>query len=523
MKAQKFCITTENITGMTHIISGILFDLNIDIHAMEVIPGKVYIKLNILSEESKKALNKKLSSHENIISVETISFLPIEIHQKNLEAILAAIQEVVVAVDLSGKIILYNPVAEDKMKGNIENATLGDLLGSKNSHFVLSILKGENFNDEEIWLTIGGKTETFYFSAHPLLDEDDQLIGALLTFVPGAQMKKIAFRFQRPELNSFNEIIYQSKAMEKAVQRAKQAAQSGAPVMLRGESGTGKELFARAIHHSSKRRKMPFVPINCAAIPDSLIESELFGYEPGAFTGAGSKRKIGLIEVADGGTLFLDEVGELPLQIQAKLLRVLQDGKVRRIGAHEQHQVNFRVVAATNKNLEEMVVAKQFREDLYYRLNVVPVDIPALNMREGDIPLLIEHFLDSYARKNDIKKIKVSNSALRNLSSHNWHGNVRELENVLERALSQMGDKPEVNEEMLVFDSFRGFNIDSKSENRIIVNHIVPLQEFKEIAEEAIIRFAFDQYPSTRKLAGALGVSHMTIANKLNKYGINRI
>ena len=229
-------------------------------------------------------------------------------------------------------------------------------------------------------------------------------------------------------------IIGRSPAMQDTLEMVRQAAPSTATVFVHGESGTGKELIARALHDESLRAEGPFVVVNCAALPESILEAELFGYERGAFTGA-TDTKEGRIERAEGGTLFLDEVGELSLAVQAKLLRVLQEGELERLGSTETRQVDFRLVSATNRDLEEMVRHRTFREDLFYRLNVIGIHLPALRERPEDIPLLVDHFVRRYAAKNDKPVRGVSPDALSALSTWSWPGNVRELENVIERAV----------------------------------------------------------------------------------------
>jgi len=204
-------------------------------------------------------------------------------------------------------------------------------------------------------------------------------------------------------------------------------------VLIRGETGTGKELIAGAIHHNSNRANRAFVKVNCAALQENLLESELFGHEKGAFTSA-DKQRIGRFEQADGGTLFLDEIGDMPLTIQVKLLRVLQDGTFSRVGSNETIKTDVRVVAATHKNLAAEVAAGRFREDLYYRLNVVELRIPPLRDRREDIPLLAEFFLQKITRKNGMARIRLSSEAIGALQQHNWPGNVRELENTIARA-----------------------------------------------------------------------------------------
>jgi len=228
-------------------------------------------------------------------------------------------------------------------------------------------------------------------------------------------------------------IIGVSKALQDVFKLVGRVARSDAPVLISGESGTGKELVAKAVHEYSPRRQREMITINCGAIPENLLESELFGHEKGSFTGAIAKRS-GRFEQADGGTLFLDEIGDMPLSIQVKLLRVLQDGSFSRVGSNEMLKTDVRIVAATHKNLPAEVSAGRFREDLFYRLNVVELRIPALRERPEDIPLLAEYFLQRITRKNGMARIRISAEATASLSTHHWPGNVRELENTIARA-----------------------------------------------------------------------------------------
>ena len=228
-------------------------------------------------------------------------------------------------------------------------------------------------------------------------------------------------------------IVGQSEAMQQVFKMVGRVAHSEAPVMITGESGSGKELVARAIHHYSRRSDKFFVAINCAAIPETLLESELFGHEKGSFTGAVTQR-IGRFEQSDGGTLFLDEIGEMPMPVQSKILRVLQEGEFSRLGGNVTLRTDVRIVAATNKNLEQEVARKQFREDLFYRLNVVRVHLPPLRQRVEDIKLLCEYFLARISSQKHLPRLRLSEDALRVMESYLWPGNVRELENTLQRA-----------------------------------------------------------------------------------------
>ena len=239
---------------------------------------------------------------------------------------------------------------------------------------------------------------------------------------------------QLRSIKPFTEIIASSPQMQKVLETICKVAISDANILLRGESGTGKELAARAIHNASRRSHRPFVPIDCAAMPENLLESEMFGYEKGAFTGAVNTKR-GLLETAADGTVFMDEIGELPLTMQSKMLRVLQDHQFRRVGGTELLKTDFRLIAATNRNLPEMVKDGSFREDLYYRLNVVTIELPPLRDRRSDIAPLAQHFLRHFAEKSG-KDVKISNAAMMILEKYVWPGNVRELMNAVERAVS---------------------------------------------------------------------------------------
>ncbi|MBX3326414.1 MAG: sigma-54-dependent Fis family transcriptional regulator [Nitrospira sp.] len=241
--------------------------------------------------------------------------------------------------------------------------------------------------------------------------------------------------------SSFAQWVGQSEAMQKVFEVVRKVADSKSNVLICGESGTGKELVARAIHYNSARSTSPFVAVNCSAVPETLLESELFGHMKGSFTGA-IANKAGLFEIANGGTIFLDEIGDTTPTIQVKLLRVIQEREFRRVGGSQDIKVDVRVVAATNKDLEKAVADGSFREDLYYRLDVIPIRLPPLRMRTGDIPLLVHHFLERFAKESGKPKPVLSSDAMHVLLGHEWRGNVRELENLIERVVAFSVDGP---------------------------------------------------------------------------------
>jgi len=246
--------------------------------------------------------------------------------------------------------------------------------------------------------------------------------------------QNVALRQEANKASMYDEIIGTSSAIKKVLSLASKVAPTDATVMVTGETGTGKELVARAIHRGARRSSRPFISVNCAAIPRDLIASELFGHEKGAFTGA-FQRRLGRFELADGGTIFLDEVGELPVETQIALLRVLQEHEFERVGGTRAIQTNVRVIAATNRNLQAAIAAGNFRSDLFYRLNVFPIEMPPLRERREDIPALVEYFIDHFAKKLGKRIDCVSSKTVEHFQSYPWPGNIRELQNVIERSV----------------------------------------------------------------------------------------
>lgn len=310
---------------------------------------------------------------------------------------------------------------------------------------------------------------------------------------------------------SFSNIIGNSKKLEEAKNVARKAALTNSNVLLKGESGTGKELFAHAIHNASDRAHGNFVKVNCAAIPVDLLESELFGYEKGSFTGANKEGKIGKFELADGGTIFLDEIGDMPLYMQAKLLRVLQEKEVERIGSVVTKRIDIRVVAATNRNLENMVKSGEFREDLYYRLNVVTINIPPLRERPEDIVTLTSFLIDKICNKLDKKISGISTKAMNYMKKYRWEGNVRQLENVLERAINIVEYGGEIGLEHLPQDIMEN----------IIEKPIEKLEDTLNKAEKEAILDALRVFNGNKtKVAKALNISRTTLYEKMTKHNI---
>jgi DNA-binding NtrC family response regulator len=311
---------------------------------------------------------------------------------------------------------------------------------------------------------------------------------------------------------NFGEIIGQSNAIAHVFSRIEQVAPQDATVLLLGETGTGKGVVARAIHSSSARKERPMITVNCTAMPANLIESELFGREKGAFTGANA-RQIGRFELADHGTIFLDEIGEMPLELQSKLLRVIQDGEFERLGSPRSIKVNVRIIAASNRNLEEEIRAGRFREDLFYRLNVFPITIPPLRQRKEDIPLLVNHFVTKFNKKTGKKIVTVSKETLDALQEYHWPGNVRELESVIERAIiTSQGTALQVLDR---FDTFRKIGDVSGEEVKV-------LAELEQDHILQVLRKTAWRIEGQNGAATLLGLNPSTLRARMRKYGLHR-
>jgi len=326
-----------------------------------------------------------------------------------------------------------------------------------------------------------------------------------------SQLRTLKLQF----IGSSNMII-NSNSMRDILEVVSRLAQVDSTTLITGESGTGKELIAETIHSYSARKEEPFIRVNCGAIPENLLESELFGYEYGAFSGAKQEGKPGFFELANGGTLFLDEIGELQLNLQVKLLRAIQSKEITRIGGEAPKKIDVRIIAATNRNLADMVRNKEFREDLYYRLNVVPLNVPPLRDRREDIPPLITHFVQIFNRKYNMNK-RVAAEVIDLFMGYNWPGNVRELENLIERMVV-VTPHDVISKEDLPFQ-FDKNALDQSSQ--VLVRGVIPLREAVESTEKQLLERAYNNYRTTRQMAGALKVNASTIVRKASKYGLN--
>ncbi|MGB3365950.1 MAG: sigma 54-interacting transcriptional regulator [Acidaminobacteraceae bacterium] len=423
-----------------------------------------------------------------------------------VESLINSIQEGILYCDLQGNILISNKQASSMFgysKKSFASICINDIMDSwddvKNH-----CLKLDELNNEDVMVI--AKTNKLYFNlnAYPVI-ESGEAYGVILTFNDIKKVRKLASKiFARKAIYTFDKIIGDSQNIDEFITFAKKISDSKSTILITGESGTGKEVFAQAIQNYSPRKNEAFVVINCAAIPRNLIESELFGYEDGAFTGAKRGGQIGKFEIADGGTIFLDEIGEMPLEMQTKLLRVIEEGTIIRVGGNETVPVNVRIIASNNKKLRDEVARGNFRNDLYYRLNVIPMELPPLRARSEDIPLLANYFMKKISHRINKKPIMIDDASMEIIKNYSWPGNVRELENFIELSINKEKLsiellKNEVKIKEYAYESIKFISLDEKE---------------CEYIRKILIKEDFN-ITNTAKL---LGIGRNTLYRKLEKH-----
>ncbi|WP_412559377.1 sigma-54-dependent transcriptional regulator [Thalassospira sp. MIT1370] len=541
----RFEIRGENRVGITRDVVNVLTDQGLDIRAFEVTTHHIYADIPAIRPGRFPLLAHALKQIPGISDIREIDRLPTERRRAQLHATLAALGDPVIAVDANGQIAQANPAAQS-IAGTSEKPLRDQDISTILAEPSIEDLRQSGFRMPEHEVTLGG--QTYLLQVEPIghVDDgsdaaDDAPWGGVMVFHRAARLGRVITALQDRSHTGFDDIIGTSRAMTRVKSQAQRLAAIDAPLLILGETGTGKELFARACHRASTRADQPFLALNCAAMPEGLAESELFGYAAGAFTSARRGGKPGLLELADGGTLFLDEIGELTPYLQAKLLRVLQDGRFRRVGGTDEIAVDVRIISATNRDLEAMSHDGTFREDLYFRLNVLAITLPPLRDRIEDIADLARFFIDRTAQQTERPAPYLARDGLDWLRAHDWPGNVRELENTLFRAVALLdgdvlgaGDLTSAaSGTMTSADTPPSDNFPSPpvSHQKGIATSSDPIaaalaqNDFNaglDLLEREMLMRLYPDYPSSRKLAERLGVSHTSIANKLRKYGIGQ-
>ncbi len=500
--------------GVVHDITAILAKRRINIVSMEVEKNKIYLECQSVSEQQCKECIAELSCITGIQRINEISAMPSKERAEQLDAILTSVHDGILSVNPDGLIAQCNPAAARILNLPVKKA-VGKPLGAalfKNLLIQETLQTGCQYHNREVY--IDGGNSYCVVSTIPLKNNDNEVVGVVALIRDTQEVRSLMNNMTASLPMTFADIPYASAVMRQVVNQARRYAASDSTILIRGETGTGKELFARALHSSSTRATAAFVPINCAAIPETLLESELFGYARGAFTGAAKGGKPGMFELANGGTLFLDEVGEVSAHLQVKLLRVLQEKRVRRVGSTKEVAVDVRIIAATNRNLEDMVADKIFREDLYYRLNVIPLLIPPLRERFEDIQLLGELFLRHFAEKLHNPVQGFSAAALQRLQDYNWPGNVRELKNIIERSVNLV-DGTLVQPEHIFLGRLSG---SQTAPPTVQFEKYQTLEERLAEVEVVILKETLRRFRSSRRMGAVLGLSHTAVLKKLRKY-----
>ncbi|MCM5681825.1 sigma-54-dependent transcriptional regulator [Schlegelella sp. S2-27] len=498
--------------GIAQEILAVLAARSLDVVAVEVDPPHIYLEAPGLQRSGYAQLRAEVARVKGVRRVAEVAMLPGARRRLYLDAVLASLADPVLAVDDHGTVVVGNPAAaqasglsEDELAGR----SLHELTGDAQLAAAL-VEQGYRLPVSEV--QVGG--QPYLLETVALHEAGGSVAGAVLTLHAPQRIGERLSALQNYSAGGFEAILGPSVAIRQLKQRAVRVAQVDAPLLIRGETGTGKELVAHACHAGSRRHGQPFFALNCAALPESLAESELFGYAPGAFTGALRGGRPGLLELADGGTLFLDEIGEMSPYLQAKLLRFLNDGSFRRVGGERELKADVRIISATHRSLEDMVAAGSFRQDLLFRLDVLQLAVPPLRERPEDVLPLAQVFIERACTQAGRPRARLSRAAAQALQANPWRGNVRQLQNVIFRAVT-MSDRSVID-----VDDLELADAATAPAMALGDDSIVSLDDAVARFERALLQRLWPQYPSTRKLAERLGTSHSAIAARLRKYDI---
>ncbi|KLN97301.1 transcriptional regulator TyrR [Moellerella wisconsensis] len=513
MRLEVIC---QDRIGLTRELLDLLVLQNIDLKGIEISPQRrIYLNFAQIDFHIFSSLMSEIRRINGVIDVRRVSFMPSEREHKAMWTLLESFPEPVLSIDTKMNIELANPtslVLFGLDENRIKQKTLTQLISDHGLHRWLELDDPQTYSEKVL---IKGRDYLIQATPIILTDENNHshCTGAVILLKSVAsieqQLKQITINDDR----SFDQIVAVSPAMSQLVERAKKISMLDEPLLIVGETGTGKDMLAKACHLRSARGHAPFLGLNCASLPDDVVESELFGYAAGAYPNALEGKK-GFFEQANGGTVLLDEIAEMSPQMQIKLLRFLNDGTFRRVGEEHEVKVNVRVICATQKNLLELVAQKKFREDLYYRLNVLTITIPPLRERQADILPLTEMFIRRFSEEQGMEKPTLSSDLLAHLASYSWPGNVRQLRNAVYQGLTQL--------ESSIFGP-RDIALPGSEMTPVVAVDCLngSLDEITKRYEASVLEMLYRDYPSTRKLAKRLNVSHTAIANKLREYGLS--
>ncbi|MGY8870424.1 MAG: sigma 54-interacting transcriptional regulator [Pseudomonadales bacterium] len=505
----RFDIRSKDRIGITQEILAVFSQQNWNLATVEMHLHHTFVELD--DNATLGELKKRLHKIEGITEIVEVDLLPGERRSQHLDAVLSKLQDPILDIDIEGRILLANTAAAALLKmdkASLQGVSLAEFIDRPLSSILSNTAKTLDIN-------VGG--HAFIVDITPVFSynqSETQVSGAVLLLQSLRRIGQQISAVSHTPSDSITSLIGSSEATQTLIKNTQRFSRLDMPVLIQGETGTGKELLAHMLHEKGTREDAPFMAINCAALPENLLESELFGYAPGAFSGANKNGKPGLFEIADGGSVFLDEIGEMSAYLQAKLLRFLQEYSFRRIGGEKEISVNVRIISATHRDLLSMADDNTFREDLFYRLNVLNLQVPPLRNRRADIPALSKHFIMRAAEQTNRTPPHICESGLDLLMTYHWPGNIRELQNVLFRAVA-MSDDDMLEAHDILVDSKPEQHSDNGSQSAF-----GSWEAAQENFEKSLLSELYPQYPSSRKLAQRLQVSHNTIALKLKKYGI---
>jgi TyrR family helix-turn-helix protein len=515
-------IKVKDRIGISQEILAIFANKHWNVASLEVVSHFIYVHF-ISDDISLSDVKKSLSDRNDIVHCLSVDLLPTQRREAHLQTLLDKIPDPIIDIDQHGIIITINTAAHSLLKG-LELVIEGQHIDHYIDQSFDTMLNSPSSN-----LSLSFLEHSYFADITPIFSEDNAS-GVILTLRSMNRVGQQIALMQSREQAEFDNIIGEEPAIRLLKSQTLRFSELELPVLISGETGTGKELLARALHNASKRARAPFLALNCAALPENLLESELFGYAAGAFTGAQKNGKPGLFELAETGTIFLDEIAEMSVYLQAKLLRFLQDYKYRRLGGTKELTANVRIISASHQNLPQQIEQSLFREDLFYRLNVLNLSIPSLRERPNDIALLSTHFIAMAALQVAMKAPTLTEPALIALKTYQWPGNVRQLQNILFRAvaLNESGtiEKLDIDSALSQFSIGKSIAInDDNNGNKMAEDKMkgcqfVDWSSAQQQFESDLLKELYPLYPTTRKLAERLNVSHNKIAMKLRKYGI---
>jgi TyrR family helix-turn-helix protein len=519
----RFKISSADRVGISQEILAIIAQQSWNLRAVEIETGAIFIHVAEPNHQF-SLIKSRIETVSGVKSCEEIACLPAEQKENHLTALLAKVPDAIVDIDNQGLVLAANFAAK-QLLGLTAKPTQPINFAQLINKPIMSLLSNKPLAEQVISLEIT-LNEQSYLAEITSVYEKNNLSGAVVVIRTMKNLGQQISLLQARNEQQIENIIGHSSAIAELKNKTLRFAELMLPVLITGETGTGKELFARALHEASSRSHAPFLAINCAALPENLLESELFGYAAGAFTGAQRGGKPGLFELAEGGTVFLDEIAEMSTYLQAKLLRFLQDLTFRRIGGSKEITADVRIISATHQNLANLVAQKLFREDLFYRLNVLTLHLPALRDRLEDLSALSQFFITRAAlQTNSITPI-LTEPALAKLKTHQWPGNIRELQNCLFRLVALIDHQKisahdiELAISVIDYDGqkerYESDNI-LKTENE---KSIIDWRTEQAFFEKNLLQQLYPLYPTTRKLAERLAVSHNKIAMKLKEHGI---